>query len=121
MKRAHAHELQEDARPALVLDVSEQRFRHLFPIRFSRIEPFTEAEPSTGALVELKTGGYVIVVYGTITHRATISVPISSDIASSIRALLDEAPIRASEVVWTADEAGALDLAPDEPRRAGAR
>lgn len=117
MKRAHPHELNEDASPAIQLRVSEERLRELFPVRFRELDAFSEAEPSIGALVRIDTGALLVVVFGTATKRAMISVPVSANVHDSLSALLSEAPIFSSEVTWVAEDAGDLAFA----RRAAAR
>jgi hypothetical protein len=113
MRRAHPQELREDARPALLLSVSESRLRELFPVRFTRMDPAAEAEPSKGSLVRLESDDYAVVVYGTVTRRATVSFPVSADVHAALGALFREVPVRDSEILWTVEA--------DAPRRARAR
>lgn len=113
MRRADPEELREDVRPGLLLSVSEDRLRELFPVGFTALAPAAEPEPSKGALVRLGSGHYVVVVYGTVTERATVSFPVSADVHRVMDALLGEVPLQSSEIVWTAEA--------DAPRRAGAR
>ena len=103
MRRAHPKDLREDAAPGIVLQLSDARLRELFPLRFSRMDSFSEAEPSTGALVTLKSGLHIVVVHGSITKRTTISFPASVNMATSIRAVFAEVAIRPSEIVWVAE------------------
>ena len=103
MRRAHPDALSEDATPGVVLDLSELRLRELFPVRFSRMDALSEPEPSKGALVRLNSGLHVVVAYGTITHRATLSFPVSADLRQAIRTVFDEVRIRPSEIVWVAE------------------
>ncbi|HEX6085747.1 MAG TPA: hypothetical protein VF266_14545 [Thermoanaerobaculia bacterium] len=109
MRRADPQELREDARPALLLALSESRLRELFPVDFSPVE--SEPEPSHAALVQLMSGAYVVVMYGTITRRATVSFPVSADVHDAIESLLREVPLQSAEILWTADA----------PHRVGAR
>ncbi|HUR83181.1 MAG TPA: hypothetical protein VM733_20660 [Thermoanaerobaculia bacterium] len=113
MRRADPQELREDARPAVLLSLSEPRLRDLFPISFSAIEDGIEPEPSIGALVRLDSRQYLVVTYGTVTHRATLAFPLSANVHDAIEDLRREVPISDSEILWTADAA--------LPRRAGAR
>ena len=108
MRRARPDELNEDAIPVLVLQLSESRLQQLFPVRLSAVEPFAEAEPSRGALVQLKGGSYLIVMFGEITHRATLSLPVSAAIDKAVTEILDEIPIQSAEVAWAAPEASAI-------------
>jgi hypothetical protein len=100
MRRARAAEMNEDAVPVLVLSVDERRLRELFPVRFSRVDALAEPEPSTGALIQLDSGPYAVVMYGKETGRATISFPATSDVRRALAALIRETPIRRNEVEW---------------------
>lgn len=105
MRRAQARELNEDAIPALVLEVSEQRLRELFPVRFSAVDPLSEPEPSIAALVELESGSYCVVTFGRVTHRATVSLPETAEVSRAVVSLFRETGIRKDEVQWIADGA----------------
>jgi hypothetical protein len=105
MRRARPDQLNEDAVPAMVLQASEHRVGELFPVPFSIVDSFAEAEPSRAALVELESGSLVAVNYGTVTHRVTVSVPVSKDVRRTIDALVRETGIQRDEVVWLADAA----------------
>jgi large subunit ribosomal protein L29 len=102
MKRAQAHELNEDVIPAVVLNVSEQRLRELFPVPFSPVDSLAEPEPSISALVALASGGHCVVTFGLLTHRATISFPETADVSRLATSLLRETGIQKSEVTWAA-------------------
>jgi ribosomal protein L29 len=103
MKRAVATELLEDTVPLLVLHVSENRLRELFPVELTDADEWSEPEPSKGALIRLRSGGHVLLMYGVVTGRATLSIPTSADAAGLLSALLDEIPVRPSEVEWVRD------------------
>lgn len=103
MKRAQPHELQEDAIPGLVLSLSEARLRELFPVPFAQMDPYSEPEPSDGALVQLESGLHVVVVRGTITHRVTLSFPASANLSRALESVFAEVSIRPAEIVWTAE------------------
>jgi hypothetical protein len=107
MRRARAAEMNEDAVPALVLSVDERRLRELFPVRFSRVEPLAEPEPSTGALIQLDSGPYAVVMYGKETGRATISFPATADVRRALAALVREIGIQRSEIEWVDEPAKA--------------
>ena len=107
MRRAQAHELNEDVVPALVLDVSEQRLHELFPVHFSSVDSLAEPEPSIGALVELTSGDYCVVTFGQVTHRVTISFPETADVSRMAMSLVRETGIRKNEVQWVANHARA--------------
>lgn len=111
MRRARPAELQEDAVPALVLSVDPHRLRELFPVRFSRVDSLAEPEPSKGALIQLDSGPYAVVMYGTETGRATISLPAASNVRRTLAALLRETPIHRDEIEWIEESAvRALDV-----------
>ncbi|MDP9191147.1 MAG: hypothetical protein M3P06_05535 [Acidobacteriota bacterium] len=111
MRRARPDELKEDAVPALVLSVDPRRLRELFPVRFSRVESFAEPEPSKGALIQLDSGSYAVVMYGTETRRATISFPAAGDVPRALKALLRETSIHRDEIDWIDESAiRALDI-----------
>ena len=105
MRRAQALELNEDAVPALVLEVSERRLKELFPVNFSAVDPLAEPEPSTAALVQLENGTYCVVTYGSITHRATVSFPATADAGRASASVIRETGVRKDEVRWIADHA----------------
>jgi hypothetical protein len=111
MRRARPSELKEDAVPALVLSVDPRRLRDLFPVRFSRVDSLAEPEPSKGALIQLDSGPYAVVMYGTETRRATISFPAASNVRRTLTALLRETPIHRDEIEWIEESAvRALDV-----------
>jgi hypothetical protein len=105
MRRARPSELKEDAVPALVLSIDPRRLRELFPVRFSRVDGFAEPEPSKGALIQLDSGPYAVVMYGTETRRATISFPAASDVRRALAALLRETSIDREEIEWIEESA----------------
>jgi hypothetical protein len=107
MRRARAAELNEDAVPALVLSVDERRLRELFPVRFMRVDPLAEPEPSTAALIQLDNGPYAVVTYGKETGRATISFPETADVRRALAALVREISIRRNEIEWVYEPAKA--------------
>jgi hypothetical protein len=107
MRRARAAELNEDAVPALVLSIDERRLRELFPVRFLRVDPLAEPEPSTAALIQLDNGPYAVVTYGKETGRTTISFPETADVRRALAALVREISIRRSEVEWVYEPAKA--------------
>ncbi len=105
MKRAEPKELQEDTIPGLVLELSEARRQELFPVPFEAMDSFSEPEPSEGALVRLENGLQVVVVYGKVTHRTTLSFPAGADLTTALPTVFAELSIRPSEIVWTAESA----------------
>jgi hypothetical protein len=99
MRRAKPDELNEDAKPIALLKLSEGRLRELFPVEFSEVDPLAAAEPSIGALVQLDSGPYAVVMYGEITGQTEVSMPLTS----LWSAFVLEVPVRTNEIVWTAD------------------
>ena len=71
MKRAVATELLEDAVPVLVLRLSEARLRQLFPVELTEANEWSEPEPAKGALIRLRSGAHILLMYGLVTSRAT--------------------------------------------------
>ncbi|HET8772971.1 MAG TPA: hypothetical protein VFP80_04240 [Thermoanaerobaculia bacterium] len=53
--------------------------------------------------MRLDSGLHVVVVHGTITHRVTLSFPASADLSRALESVFAEVPIRAAEIVWTAE------------------
>jgi hypothetical protein len=100
MRRAKPDELNEDAKPIALLKLSEDRLRELFPVEFSEVDPLAAAEPSIGALVQLESGSYAVVMYGKITGQTEVSMPLTT----RWLAFLSEVPLRTNEIVWTAEK-----------------
>jgi hypothetical protein len=112
MRCAQALELNEDAVPTLVLEVSEQRLKELFPVSFTAVDSLSEPEPSIAALLQLASGTYCVVTFGSITHRATISFPVTADVGRAAASVIRETGLRKDEVRWIAEHAsGALRFA----------
>lgn len=105
MRRAEPNELQENALPGLVLTLSHSRRQELFPVPFEPMDPFSEPEPSDGALVQLESGLHIVVVYGTVTHRTTLFFPVSADLNIALQRVFTEIAIQPSEILWTAESA----------------
>jgi hypothetical protein len=103
MRRAKPYELNEDAKPIALLQLSEERLCQLFPIEFSEVDPLAAAEPSIGSLVQLDSGFYAVVMYGKRTGQTEVSIPVSAPPAPHWTAFLREVPLLANEIVWTAE------------------
>jgi hypothetical protein len=101
MRRAKPDELNEDAKPIALLQLSEDRLRELFPVEFSQVDPLAAAEPSIGSLVQLDSGPYAVVMYGKSTGETEVSMPVSAPLARYWEAFLREVPLIANEIVWT--------------------
>ena len=99
MRRAKPDELTEDAKPVALLQLSENRLRELFPVDFSEVDPLAALEPSIGSLVQLDCGPYAVVMYGKITGQTEVSMPLTAHWLPFLR----EVPLRANEIVWTAE------------------
>ena len=105
MRRAEPHELNARAVPVLVATLSKKEVGKLFPVRFDDMDPFSEPEPSQGALVQLESGPFAVIVWGKSTGNLTVSLPEKADTRKVIEALLAEAPVSAKAITWRADEA----------------
>jgi hypothetical protein len=101
MRRAKPDELNEDAKPVALLQLSEDRLRELFPVEFSQVDPLAAAQPSIGSLVQLDSGPYAVVMYGKSTGETEVSMPVSAPLARYWAAFLREVPLIASEILWT--------------------
>jgi hypothetical protein len=101
MRRAKPDELNEDAKPIALLQLTEDRLRELFPVEFSQVDPLAAAEPSIGSLVQLDSGPYAVVMYGKSTGETEVSMPVSAPLARYWSAFLREVPLIAQEIVWT--------------------
>jgi hypothetical protein len=99
MRRAQPNELNDDAKPIALLQLSEDLLRELFPVEFSEVDPLAAAEPSIGSLVQLNNGLYAVIMYGTVTGQTEVSMPLSAHWLPFLR----EVPLRSDEIVWTAD------------------
>src|ERR1700686_1875584 len=104
MRRARPEELNEDARPIALLRLSRERLEELFPVDFSEVDPLAAAEPSIGALVQLESGPFAVVMHGKITGDTEVSLPVSAPIARHWAAFLREVPLITNEIVWTSDK-----------------
>jgi hypothetical protein len=101
MRRAKPDELNEDAKPIALLQLSEDRLRELFPVDFTEVDPLAAAEPSIGSLVQLDSGPYAVVMFGKSTGETEVSMPVSAPLARYWAAFLREVPLIANEIVWT--------------------
>jgi RNA polymerase sigma factor (sigma-70 family) len=108
MRRAKPDELNEDAKPIALLQLSEDRLRELFPVEFSEADPLSAAEPSIGSLVQLDSGPYAVVMFGKSTGETEVSMPISAPLARYWAAFLREVPLIANEILWTSEKVGLL-------------
>jgi hypothetical protein len=104
MRRTHPEELSEDARPIALLRLSRERLEELFPVEFSEVDPLAAAEPSIGALIQLESGPYAVVMHGKTTGDTEVSLPVNAPMARHWAALLREVPLIANEIVWTSDK-----------------
>lgn len=104
MRRARPEELSEDASPIALLHLSRERLEELFPVEFSDVDPLAAAEPSIGALVQLESGPYAVVMHGKTTGDTEVSLPVSAQMARNWAAFLREVPLVANEIVWASDK-----------------
>jgi hypothetical protein len=118
MRRAKPDELNEDAKPIALLQLSEERLRELFPVEFSEADPLAAAEPSIGSLVQLDSGPYAVVMFGKSTGETEVSMPISAPLARYWAAFLREVPLIANEILWTSVKVAPRATARPSPRNA---
>jgi hypothetical protein len=117
MRRAKPDELNEDAKPIALLQLSEDRLRELFPVEFSQVDPLAAAEPSIGSLVQLDSGPYAVVLYGKSTGETEVSMPVSAPLARYWAAFLREVPLINTEIVWTSVNIAPRRAARSSPRK----
>ncbi|HEV7488336.1 MAG TPA: hypothetical protein VGQ65_21890 [Thermoanaerobaculia bacterium] len=117
MRRAKPNELNEDAKPIALLQLSEDRLRELFPVEFSQVDPLAAAEPSIGSLVQLDSGPYAVVMYGKSTGETEVSMPVSAPLARYWAAFLREVPLINNEIVWTSAKIAPRVAARPSPRK----
>lgn len=96
--------LHHDVRPVLTARIAEADLARLFPIQFSDLDSLAAPEPSRAALVRLERGSLVVVEYGTITSRLTVSVPDNADMVQTLVDLLDEIEIPDAAIDWVTEE-----------------
>ncbi|HYI10264.1 MAG TPA: hypothetical protein VEK57_14485 [Thermoanaerobaculia bacterium] len=104
MNTAPAEALVADVRPSLIVRIPPDELERLFPVPFVDLDPLAAAEPSRGALLRLASGRMVVIEYGLVTSRLTVSVPTQANIAETLVDLLREAQIDMDAVVWITDE-----------------
>jgi hypothetical protein len=117
MRRAKPDELNEDAKPIALLQLSEDRLRELFPVEFSQVDPLAAAEPSIGSLVQLDSGSYAVVMYGKSSGETEVSMPVSAPLARYWAAFLREVPLIKNEIVWTSAKIAPRAAARPSPRK----
>ena len=100
MRYAQPHELTENVVPVLQLHLSAKQFAELFPVRTVALDPLSAPEPSKAALIQLRSGSYIVVTYGEITHRVIVEVAQSADAENVIRELLREVVVPAAAIEW---------------------
>ena len=102
MRRAQPDELQVRAVPAITARVTASELKRWLPIPFEDIsDPLAVAEPSTGALVQLRAGSYVVVYHGKESQQLVVEIPEATEDASAlISEFLQEVPLPASRVLW---------------------
>lgn len=123
MRRAKPQELTTRAVPAMTARLTEGELLEWMPIPFDEIsDPLATPEPSKGALVELDSGGYIVLFYGEDSHQLIVEIPENTEDPSALLSdFLSEVPLPASRVLWhRPDIALPKDDAPvlTSPRRA---
>ncbi len=96
-------ELTREAIPAVTARLSESALARLFPVKLSEMNPWDEPEPSKGALIQLRSGVRVVLIYGKVTHTAKVLVPDGADLTSSMNALFSEVALPADSILWRTD------------------
>jgi hypothetical protein len=104
MKTAPAEALVDDVRPSLIVRMRPDELNRLFPIQLVDLDPLAAPEPSRGALLRLASGRMVVIEYGMVTSRLTVSVPTYANIAETLLDLMNEAQIDMDAVEWITDE-----------------
>lgn len=101
MRLADPQELKTPAVQVLAAHVSEDELSRLVPIKFKDITNPEEArEPSKGALVQLDTGGYVVLFYGCRSNELTVEFPSANNLTHSVTEFLREVQLPLSRVFW---------------------
>ena len=101
MRLAEPHELTTPAIPVLAAHLSEDELSRLVPIRFKDItDPLETREPAKGALVQLQTGGYVVLFYGCSSNELSVEFPNVSNLTRRVIEFLHEVPLPLSRVFW---------------------
>jgi hypothetical protein len=106
MRRAKPNELQTRVVPALTAQVTESELREWLPVRFDAIDdPLATPEPTLGALVQLRSGGYVVVYYGKESGQLQVEIPAdTSDSSAAVEAFFREVPLPTDRVLWHRDD-----------------
>ena len=101
MRLAEPHELTTPAIPVLAAHLSEDELSRLVPLHFKDItDPLETREPAKGALVQLQTGGYVVLFYGCSSNELSVEFPNVSNLTRSVTDFLHEVPVPLSRVFW---------------------
>src|ERR1044071_4573361 len=101
MRLAEPHELTSPAVPVLAAHLSEDELSRLVPIRFKDItDPLETREPAKGALVQLETGGYVVLLYGCSSNELSVELPNVRNLTRSVAEFLREVQLPLSRVFW---------------------
>ena len=102
MRAAKPDELREYALPVLTAQVSEIELRRWFPFPFQEInEPWTTAEPSKGALLQLKTGQYLVLYWGYESQQLTVRIAPTVEAADFLSDFFEEVPLPQSRIAWS--------------------
>lgn len=102
MRRAEPQELTTAAVPVLTARVTDTELKKWFPVSFDDVDdPLAAAEPSKAALVQLRSGDYIVLFYGKESEQLTVEIPAAAaDPSSVLVALFDEVPLTNSRVLW---------------------
>ena len=82
--------------------LSESELREWVPVPFDEItDPLATPEPSLGALVQLDSGGYVVLYYGEDSNELTLEIPENAKNSSAlVKAFFREVRLPTSRVLW---------------------
>jgi hypothetical protein len=103
MRQANPNECVIDDGPGgtiLTAEMPEDELVDLFPIPMDHFDPLTQAEPSIGALVQLDSGQYLGVRYGTVSNTLVIEKPYGADSGEAVAALMREVSIPEKVITW---------------------
>jgi hypothetical protein len=99
---------------ALIARVPSSVLKQAVPVALEALDPFSEAEPSAGATIELASGRHVIVIYGFETKRLSVHAAWP-EAPSAVSDFLRESALQESAIEWLDPRLSAL--VPGEPKR----
>ena|SRR6266581_4066671 len=102
MRRAKPQELKTRAVPAMTARLTESELLKWLPVSFDEItDPLATPEPSKGALVQLDSGGYVVLYYGKDSQQLILEIPeVSQNSSALVASFFSEVSLPVSRVLW---------------------